>query len=133
MQTKINNYTFSVSIDDNVLETFGNSKLFEIDSLTKFIQLVLDNPNGWKKIGHVFTLVAKKNDDNDNNIHFQMTLDETIKEKCQLNEYTCVDMKNKIIFLNADKWILGAGPESKMNINQFRLFMILHSMKPLLL
>jgi hypothetical protein len=114
--------TFFSSIDDDVKKKYSllNSDERQFDF---YVMCYLNSPDGWSQDGYFFEPV-KYNP----KVIIRLSLSDTIAKQCGLSgELSCAELGGKHMYLNAKRWFEGS-KESKLNLEDYRQYMLSHEM-----
>lgn len=111
---KSNILKYHISIENGLHKSLKHFSLI--------IEGVLNDKRTWKKYNFVRTF-----DKNEAKVKIILTKPSTIFSICKLKGLSCTDMIKKEIYINSNRWLRGS-KKSKMNIKNYRKYLINHEM-----
>lgn len=112
--------TYTSSIDNDVKKKYSlyNSDERQFDF---YVMCYLNSPDGWSQDGYTFEQVLR-----DSKVVIRLSSSETITKQCGLSgELSCAEVNGRNVYLNAKRWFEGS-KESKLNLEDYRQYMVSH-------
>lgn len=107
--------TYCVVVDDDVR--------YNLSKFKEEIAILLSDPDGWVARGYEFDEVPSNG-----KAMIHLTSPATLNANaCKNGNLSCAEMGGKHMYLNSMRWTSGA-PESKLNLDDYRQYMVSHEM-----
>jgi hypothetical protein len=103
--------------------------------LGRFIDQCLSDPEGWRSRGWAFRRVteaagraAREDGSADAPVWIRFSQPRTIAQRCGFGDRSCADMRDRVIFLNAWRWLNGSTEVPEMTLTEYRKAVVVHEM-----
>ncbi len=110
------------------------------EHVSSIVETVLLDSSGWASHGYTFVRIPceeglalrRKNPNSRRAIfHLKVSTDENISQECGFAGLSCADMSVNVIYINMDRWLLGA-KQSGLSLIDYRYYLIQHEIGHLL-